>query len=69
MTRHKPNKRARLLRSLYMWHRWLGLAAAAFVIVLSITGLHDRVYRDAEVIDRLYNWPTIIRRPARVQVA
>ena len=39
MTRHKPNKRARLLRSLYMWHRWLGLAAAAFVMVLSITGL------------------------------
>jgi hypothetical protein len=39
MTRHKPDKRARLLRSLYMWHRWLGLAAAVFVMVLSITGL------------------------------
>mgnify|MGYP001550032937 CR=1 FL=1 len=39
MTRHKPNTRARLLRSLYMWHRWLGLAAAAFVIMLSLSGL------------------------------
>ena len=40
MTRHPRNKsRARLLRSLYMWHRWLGLAAAAFVILLSLSGL------------------------------
>jgi hypothetical protein len=39
MTRHKQKSRARLLRSLYMWHRWLGLAAAAFVIVLSLSGL------------------------------
>ena len=39
MTRHKPNKRARLLRSLYMWHRWIGLATAAFAIVLSLSGL------------------------------
>ena len=39
MTRHKKKSRARLLRSLYMWHRWLGLAAAAFVIVLSLSGL------------------------------
>jgi hypothetical protein len=39
MTRHKRKSRARLLRSLYMWHRWLGLAAAAFVILLSLSGL------------------------------
>lgn len=39
MTRHKKKSRARLLRSLYMWHRWLGLGAAAFVIVLSLSGL------------------------------
>ncbi len=27
------------LKSLYVWHRWLGLAAALFVIVLAVTGL------------------------------
>lgn len=26
-------------RSLYLWHRYIGLAAAAFVVILSITGL------------------------------
>ncbi|MGB5443246.1 MAG: PepSY domain-containing protein [Gammaproteobacteria bacterium] len=35
--RHKS--RARLLRSLYMWHRYMGLAASLFVILLTITGL------------------------------
>ncbi|MGD2137559.1 MAG: PepSY domain-containing protein [Gammaproteobacteria bacterium] len=40
MTRHpKPKSRAKLLRSLYIWHRYLGLAAAAFVILLALTGL------------------------------
>ncbi|MEZ5543496.1 MAG: PepSY domain-containing protein [Pseudomonadota bacterium] len=40
MTRQPRSKaRARLLRSLYIWHRYLGLAAAAFVVVLAATGL------------------------------
>ncbi|MBT8117819.1 MAG: PepSY domain-containing protein [Gammaproteobacteria bacterium] len=40
MTRHPKHKSAgRRLRSLYLWHRWIGLTAAAFVIVLSLTGL------------------------------
>jgi len=40
MTRHPRKKpRAKLLRSLYIWHRYIGLAAAAFVIILSATGL------------------------------
>jgi len=40
MTRHPKQKSAgRRLRSLYLWHRWIGLTAAAFVIVLSLTGL------------------------------
>jgi len=40
MTRHPRKKsRARLLRSLYIWHRYIGLAAAAFVIILAVTGL------------------------------
>ena len=40
MTRHHKKKpHAKLLRSLYIWHRYIGLAAAAFVIILSATGL------------------------------
>jgi len=40
MTRHPKTKpRARLLRSLYIWHRYFGLATALFVVVLSLTGL------------------------------
>jgi uncharacterized iron-regulated membrane protein len=40
MTRHpKPRTRSRLLRSLYIWHRYFGLATALFVVVLSVTGL------------------------------
>ncbi|MDX1696691.1 MAG: hypothetical protein R3308_00300, partial [Thiohalobacterales bacterium] len=37
--RHKNKTAARRLRSLYLWHRWIGLTAAAFVIVLALTGL------------------------------
>jgi len=40
MTRKHPTRqRARLLRSLYIWHRYIGLVAAVFVIVLAATGL------------------------------
>ena len=40
MTRHpKSRSRAKLLRSLYIWHRYIGLSAALFVMVLSATGL------------------------------
>jgi len=40
MTRqHRTRPRAKRLLSLYIWHRYLGLAAALFVIVLSGTGL------------------------------
>lgn len=40
MTRHKRKKApARLLKSVYIWHRYIGLAAALFVILLSVTGL------------------------------
>ena len=40
MTRsHKNRSPAKLLRSLYIWHRYIGLAAAIFVIVLTLTGL------------------------------
>lgn len=40
MTRHPKNKaQAKLLRSLYIWHRYIGLSAALFVVVLSVSGL------------------------------
>jgi uncharacterized iron-regulated membrane protein len=40
MTRHpKTRTRSRLLRSLYIWHRYIGLSTALFVVVLSVTGL------------------------------
>jgi len=40
MTRHpKAKSRARLLRSLYIWHRYIGLTAALFVVLLSVTGI------------------------------
>jgi uncharacterized iron-regulated membrane protein len=40
MTRHRRKKPpARLLKSIYIWHRYIGLAAALFVILLSLTGL------------------------------
>jgi hypothetical protein len=40
MTRHhKKKSRAKLLRSLYIWHRYFGISTAVFVIVLTVTGL------------------------------
>lgn len=39
MTHSKIKARARLLRSLYIWHRYMGLAAALFVILLTLSGL------------------------------
>jgi len=40
MTRHHKDKsRAKLLRSLYIWHRYIGLGAALFVVILSVSGL------------------------------
>jgi hypothetical protein len=35
---HKGSRWPRLLRSLYIWHRYIGLTAALFVIVLAVTG-------------------------------
>jgi hypothetical protein len=40
MTRHKRKPpRVKLLRSLFIWHRTLGLGSALFVILLTLTGL------------------------------
>jgi len=40
MTRHKRKpSRAKLLRSLFIWHRHIGLSAALFVVLLALTGM------------------------------
>ena len=63
MTRHhKQRSPARLLRSLYIWHRYIGIAAAVFVIVLTVTGLllnhTDELKLDSDYIqsDLLLDW-------------
>jgi len=39
MTRHKKKPPVKLLRSLFIWHRYIGLTAALFVVILALTGL------------------------------
>lgn len=63
MTRHhKQKSAARLLRSLYIWHRYIGIVAAVFVIVLTVTGLvlnhTDELKLDSSYIqsDLLLDW-------------
>lgn len=63
MTRHHKNKsRAKLLRSLYIWHRYFGISTAVFVIVLTVTGIFlnhtDELKLDAAYVqsDTLLNW-------------
>jgi len=63
MTRHHRKKSpARLLRSLYIWHRYIGISTALFVIVLTITGLAlnhtDELALDSSYIqsDLLLDW-------------
>ena len=63
MTRHHKQKSpARLLRSLYIWHRYIGISTAVFVIVLTVTGLvlnhTDELDLDSSYIqsDLLLDW-------------
>ncbi len=40
MSRHPhPRPPAKLLRSIFLWHRYLGLLAALFVVLLAVTGI------------------------------
>ncbi len=39
MTRHRHKKRHFNLRFLYLWHRYMGLSAAVFVLLIASTGL------------------------------
>ena len=63
MTRHNKKKsRAKLLRSLYIWHRYVGISTAIFVIVLAFTGLvlnhTDELELDAAYVqsDFMLDW-------------
>ena len=61
MVRHKKHHGLRL-RSLFLWHRYFGLAAAAFVLLLAVTGLllnhGDELHLDQREVraDWLLNW-------------
>ena len=63
MTRYNKHKsRAKLLRSLYIWHRYIGISTAIFVIVLTFTGLvlnhTDELELDAAYVqsDFMLDW-------------
>ena len=63
MTRHNKKKsRAKLLQSLYIWHRYIGISTAIFVIILAFTGLvlnhTDELELDAAYVqsDFMLDW-------------
>jgi len=39
MSHHRHKKRRFKLRSLYVWHRYMGISAAVFVLLIAVTGL------------------------------
>lgn len=39
MSPHKKQDRRRTLRSLYVWHRWIGILCALLVLWLAVTGI------------------------------
>ncbi len=39
MTRRSPKPISKKLRSIYSWHRWLGIISAVFIVWLSISGI------------------------------
>lgn len=39
MTQHNRHRLRAKLRSWYVWHRWLGILAALFVVMLAVTGI------------------------------
>ncbi len=72
MSRHRKKPRLRKLRSMYIWHRYIGVSAALLVILLAITGvllnhtealqLDSRYVRNGWLLDH-YG----IHAPARVR--
>ncbi|HED18424.1 MAG TPA: PepSY domain-containing protein, partial [Gammaproteobacteria bacterium] len=39
MSRHHRRKQRFKLRSFYVWHRYMGVGAAAFMLVIAVTGV------------------------------
>jgi hypothetical protein len=61
MTRHNRTRPpARLLRSLYIWHRYIGLVSALFVIVLALTGLLLNHTHDLKLDSRYVSNPELL---------
>jgi len=63
MTRHKHKKKPLVkLRSLYLWHRYMGLSAALLVMILALTGIflnHTEKFKlDSQFIENpwLLDW-------------
>ena len=62
MSRHKHRRRLAKLKSLYVWHRYIGLVAALFVLVLSVTGIMlnhtERLQLDSRYVqsEALLDW-------------
>lgn len=61
MTRQYRTKApARLLRSLYVWHRYIGLAAALFIVLLALTGLLLNHTDDLELDSSYFSNPALL---------
>ena len=62
MSHHKQKKPLVKLRSLYLWHRYMGLSAALLIIILAVTGIFlnhtDELKLDKQFIESpwLLNW-------------
>lgn len=65
MTR-RPGATARYLRSLYTWHRWLGIGASIFVLLLAVTGFVLNHAEDLK-LDQRYVCGALLLRPYHLQ--
>lgn len=61
MSHRSRTKAGKPLRSLFLWHRWLGLGVALFAIVLSITGLMLNHTDGLELDERRVTSPWVLQ--------
>lgn len=52
MSRHHRRNRRLKLRSFYVWHRYMGISAAAFMLILAVTGILLNHTSDLELDSR-----------------
>lgn len=62
MTRRSPKPIRKRLRSLYNWHRWLGVISALFVIWLAVTGIALEHSHDLGLAKRPVVNPWLLRQ-------